>query len=104
MSPVHQSYNAFTGEKIQDPIPKTLSFELPAPYCIDEKNSSRYNLSFFISHLGNTFSSGHYICYVRHQTGGVWSRIDEETISSVTEAEAEKAASCAFLLRYRKQV
>lgn len=68
----------------------------------EEKSGAKYELEFFISHLGGSMESGHYIAYARKQKAKetVWIRMDDGAVSIVSRAAAEEAARTAYILRY----
>ncbi|VDM94975.1 unnamed protein product [Thelazia callipaeda] len=63
-----------------------------------KKNRNKYELFGVVNHLG-TMESGHYTCYIRHQTNQ-WFQCDDQKVSRVSMEEV--LSSQGYLLFYHK--
>ena len=63
------------------------------------QDGTKYELTSFISHLGTSANSGHYVTYTRE--GNQWHCRNDGSVTPVSQAQAEKAASeTGYILRY----
>lgn len=119
-----------TAKKITTPVEGLFSFTLPSKYVVENRAElpesekplrgneakafadehmsqnhahragEQYELEFFISHLGNSVNSGHYISYARKK--GQWFCMNDSSVTAISREEAEKAAKSAYIFRYAK--
>lgn len=90
--------NVKLSHHVTFPLALSAPRDLPV---LNDKNFPTYSLAAVVVHVGDTTSSGHYMCYVRQKqnTGhDLWWRMDDLKINIVDEADVLKAE--AYLLFY----
>jgi hypothetical protein len=99
------SFKRFDGnKKITKPIEGiNLNITLPETLCETPGDSAQrtYALQGFLTHLGSSPNSGHYIAYRKEADG--WYYFNDAVSSKVTEQQVLAAAKDAYLVFYEKQ-
>ena len=83
-------------QKIHTPVMIPQQIELET---IDEVH--KYQVSWFITHIGPNLNSGHYVCYLAEDEEDFFTKIDDETITSSVELSQDILRG-VYVISYRR--
>ncbi|WP_432466452.1 hypothetical protein [Candidatus Cardinium hertigii] len=87
------------GKKINDDVPGALNITIKPDPNLDE--TIYFDLHGFIVHNGPTYSSGHYIAYLKRN--GKWYEASDSSITQISPSIAIDKSKQAYLLFYKKK-